>query len=278
MLGTNGGGFFNANSAHPYENPTALSNFLQMLAIFLIPAALCFAFGREVGDLRQGWAVLAAMTVMFVIAVVAITPAEQAGNPLLTPLGVDQTASALQSGGNMEGKETRFGINASSLVRRHHHGRLVRRGQRHARLLHAAGRHGADGDDAAGRGGVRRRRHRPVRHAGFRHPGGVHCRPDDWPHAGIPGQEDRGARDEADLDRHSGHADPGAGRHRHRRAGRARARRALPTPGAHGFSEILYAFTSAGQQQRQRLCRPVGQHAVLQHAAGRWRCGWAASA
>ena len=115
MVGTNGGGFFNANSAHPYENPTALSNFFQMLSIFLIPAALCFAFGREVGDKRQGWAVLAAMTVMFVLAVVAITPAEQAGNPLLSPWGVDQTASALQSGGNMEGKETRFGINASSL-------------------------------------------------------------------------------------------------------------------------------------------------------------------
>jgi K+-transporting ATPase ATPase A chain len=115
MLGTNGGGFFNANSAHPYENPSALSNFLQMLAIFLIPAALCFAFGREVGDPRQGWAVLAAMTVMFVIAVVAIMPAEQAGNPQIAALGVDQTASSLQSGGNMEGKETRFGITASSL-------------------------------------------------------------------------------------------------------------------------------------------------------------------
>jgi potassium-transporting ATPase potassium-binding subunit len=115
MLGTNGGGFFNANSAHPYENPTALSNFLQMLAIFLIPTALCFAFGREVGDQRQGWAVLAAMTVMFVIAVVAITPAEQMGNPQIAALGVDQTASGLQSGGNMEGKETRFGITASSL-------------------------------------------------------------------------------------------------------------------------------------------------------------------
>ena len=115
MLGTNGGGFFNANSAHPYETPTATSNLLQMLAIFLIPAALCFAFGREVGDRRQGWAVLAAMTVMFVVAVLCIMPAEQAGNPLLTPLGVDQAASALQAGGNMEGKEVRFGINASSL-------------------------------------------------------------------------------------------------------------------------------------------------------------------
>lgn len=115
MLGTNGGGFFNANSAHPYENPNALTNFLQMLAIFLIPAALCFAFGREVGDLRQGWAVLAAMTVLFVLAVVAMTPAEQVGNPLLPPLGVDQAASSLQAGGNMEGKEVRFGIAASSL-------------------------------------------------------------------------------------------------------------------------------------------------------------------
>jgi potassium-transporting ATPase potassium-binding subunit len=115
MLGTNGGGFFNANSAHPYENPTALSNFIQILSIFLIPAGLCFAFGREVGDIRQGWAVLAAMMVMFVVAVLVITPAEQAGNPLLAPLGVDQAASATQSGGNMEGKEVRYGIAASSL-------------------------------------------------------------------------------------------------------------------------------------------------------------------
>ena len=115
LLGTNGGGFFNANSAHPYENPTALSNFFQMLAIFLIPAALVFAFGQIVGDKRQGWAILAAMTVIFVVAVAVIVPAEQVGNPLLATLGVDQAASPLQSGGNMDGKETRFGINASSL-------------------------------------------------------------------------------------------------------------------------------------------------------------------
>jgi K+-transporting ATPase ATPase A chain len=115
MIGTNGGGFFNANSAHPYENPTALANLLQMIAIFLIPAALCFTFGSVVGDMRQGWAVLAAMTIMFVIAVIVITPAEQAGNPLLGSLGVDQLSSTLQSGGNMEGKEVRFGIDASSL-------------------------------------------------------------------------------------------------------------------------------------------------------------------
>ena len=115
MLGTNGGGFFNANSAHPYENPTALTNFVQMLAIFLIPAALCFAFGRVVGDQRQGFAILAAMTVMFVVAVIAVVSAEKAGNPQWAGLGVEQAASALQAGGNMEGKEVRFGINASAL-------------------------------------------------------------------------------------------------------------------------------------------------------------------
>ena len=115
MLGTNGGGFFNANSAHPFENPTPLSNFLQMLAIFLIPAGLVFAFGRLVGDMRQGWAVLAAMTLLFVVSVLIVTPPEQAGNPQLTALGVDQAQSVFQPGGNMEGKEARFGINATTL-------------------------------------------------------------------------------------------------------------------------------------------------------------------
>ena len=115
MLGTNGGGFFNANSAHPYENPTAITNFLQMVSIFVIPAALVFVLGRMVGDHRQGAALLAAMAVMFVVAVVAATTYERQGNPRLTALGVDPVASATQSGGNMEGKEVRFGINASAL-------------------------------------------------------------------------------------------------------------------------------------------------------------------
>ncbi len=115
MLGTNGGGFFNANSAHPFENPTPLSNLLQMLAIFLIPTALCFAFGRMVGDIRQGWAVLGAMTIIFVIMTLVVLAAEQQAHPALQSLGIDQQASQLQSGGNMEGKETRFGITASAL-------------------------------------------------------------------------------------------------------------------------------------------------------------------
>ncbi|WP_039912874.1 potassium-transporting ATPase subunit KdpA [Cellvibrio mixtus] len=115
MLGTNGGGFFNANSAHPFENPTPLSNLIEMLAIFLIPTALCFAFGRMVGDIRQGWAVLGAMTIIFVIMTLVVMGAEQQAHPGLQQLGVDQQASQLQSGGNMEGKETRFGISASAL-------------------------------------------------------------------------------------------------------------------------------------------------------------------
>ncbi|HWX33139.1 MAG TPA: potassium-transporting ATPase subunit KdpA [Steroidobacteraceae bacterium] len=115
MLGTNGGGFFNANSAHPYENPTPLSNFLQMISMFLIPAGLCFTFGRMVGDTRQGWAVFGAMSAIFVVMAVVAIWAETQGNPLFTSLGVDQTHSALQAGGNMEGKESRFGIAASAL-------------------------------------------------------------------------------------------------------------------------------------------------------------------
>ncbi len=115
MLGTNGGGFFNANSAHPFENPTPLTNVVQILAMLLIPTALCFAFGRMVGDVRQGRAVLGAMVVMFAAMCAVLMWAEQQGNPLLTPLGIDQAHGALQAGGNMEGKETRFGIVGSAL-------------------------------------------------------------------------------------------------------------------------------------------------------------------
>jgi len=115
MLGTNGGGFFNANSAHPFENPTELANLLQMLAIFLIPAALCFTFGEMVKDRRQGVAVLASMTVIFVAMACVAALSEQQANAALAGLPVDHVASALQAGGNMEGKETRFGIAASAL-------------------------------------------------------------------------------------------------------------------------------------------------------------------
>jgi K+-transporting ATPase ATPase A chain len=115
MLGTNGGGFFNANSAHPYENPTPFSNFLQIFSMLIIPAALCLVFGRMIADRKQGIAVLAVMTIAFAACVVGEISAEQAGNPTLSSLNVDQTAGALQSGGNMEGKETRFGIAQSGI-------------------------------------------------------------------------------------------------------------------------------------------------------------------
>jgi K+-transporting ATPase ATPase A chain len=163
-----------------------------MVSIFLIPAALCFAFGIAVGDKRQGWAILAAMTALFVMAVMVITPAEQTGNPLLPPLGVDQTSSALQSGGNMEGKETRFGINASTLfatittaascgaVNSMHDSYTPIGGMVPMVMMQL-------GEVVFGGTG-----HWPVRHAGVCHSGGLHSGADDWPHAGVPGQEDRG--------------------------------------------------------------------------------------
>jgi len=115
QLGTNGGGFFNANAAHPFENPTPITNLLSMVLIFLIPAGLTYTFGRIVGDTRQGWAILGAFSVMFLIGVIVAYGFEQAGNPILTGLGIQSTASAEQSGGNMEGKEVRFGIANSAL-------------------------------------------------------------------------------------------------------------------------------------------------------------------
>jgi K+-transporting ATPase ATPase A chain len=115
QLGTNGGGFFNANSAHPFENPTPLSNFLEMLAILLIPVSLCYTFGKMVGDTRQGWAILAAMTIIFVILLSVTVWAEQTGNPAIASLGVDVKQSNINPGGNMEGKEVRFGVVNSAL-------------------------------------------------------------------------------------------------------------------------------------------------------------------
>lgn len=115
LLGTNGGGFFNANSAHPFENPTPLTNLAQMLMIFAIPAGLTYTFGRMVGDQRQGWTIFAAMSVLFLIGAFVVYGAEQAGNPNLAKLGIESTATDTQPGGNMEGKEVRFGIAATSL-------------------------------------------------------------------------------------------------------------------------------------------------------------------
>jgi potassium-transporting ATPase potassium-binding subunit len=115
MVGTNGGGFFNANSAHPFENPTPLTNLVQMLMIFVIPAGLTYTFGKMVGDTRQGWALFSAMSIMFLAGAFFVYAAEQAGNPNVAKLGVETSASSSQPGGNMEGKEVRFGVASTSL-------------------------------------------------------------------------------------------------------------------------------------------------------------------
>ena len=114
QLGTNGGGYYNANSVHPYENPTPLSNFLEMMAILLISGGLCYTFGYMVRDRRQGWAILAAMLIIFIPCLWFVGQIEQGGNPLLNHLGINQNATDLQPGGNMEGKEARFGIASSA--------------------------------------------------------------------------------------------------------------------------------------------------------------------
>jgi K+-transporting ATPase ATPase A chain len=115
QLGTNGGGFFNVNSAHPYENPTPFSNFLEMLSILMIPAALVYTFGKMAGDTRQGWAILVSMTIIFVALLAVVVWSEQGGNPAFTKMGVDQTQTNINPGGNMEGKEDRFGVANSAL-------------------------------------------------------------------------------------------------------------------------------------------------------------------
>ena len=115
LLGTNGGGFFNTNAAHPFQNPTPLTNFLLVLAILLIPAALCYTFGKMVGDTRQGWAILSAMMIIFVVMLTVCVWSEQAGNPALNSLNVNQAATTTQSGGNMEGKEEQIGAANSAL-------------------------------------------------------------------------------------------------------------------------------------------------------------------
>ena len=251
QLGTNGGGFFNANSAHPFENPTPLANFLEMLAILLIPAALCHTFGLMVGDRRQGWMILAVMTVIFAAFFLCCWWAEQAGNPLLARLGVDQAVrdggqGSTQSGGNMEGKEVRFGIVNSALwatattaasngsVNSMHDSYTPLGGLRPMLLMKV-------GEVIFGGVGTG-----SERNAGLRHRDGVRRGAHGGADSGVSRQEDRDIRDE---DGGAGGADPagpGARRARPWRSSRRRARRASANPGPHGFSEILYAFSSMG--------------------------------
>ena len=184
MLGTNGGGFFNANAAHPFENPTALSNFLQIILIFAIGASLTNVFGRMVGNQRQGWAILAVMGVLFIAGVTLAYWAEAHGNDIVNAMGL--------TGGNMEGKETRFGIVASALFAVITTAASCGAVNAMHDIVHRARRHGAAHQHPAWRSDRRRRRRRHVRHASVRHPRHLCRRPDGRTHAGICRQEDRG--------------------------------------------------------------------------------------
>ena len=270
QLGTNGGGFFNANSAHPFENPTPLSNFLEMLAILLIPAALCYTFGEMVGDPRQGWALLAAMTLLFVPARACrcLWPSRR-GNPRLAALGVDARAGALQPGGNMEGKEARFGIANSALWAT-------------ATTAASNGSVNSMHDSFTPLGGLVPMLLMQLGEVIF---GGVG--------SGLYGMlifaiiavfvaglmvgrtpEYLGKKIEAFEMKMASLViliPPlvGAARHRARGARRRRPRRRRSTPGAHGFSEILYAFSSAGNNNGSAFAGPDRQHA--RSTTWRWR-------
>jgi K+-transporting ATPase ATPase A chain len=216
QLGTNGGGYFNVNSAHPLENPTPLSNFLEMLAILLIPAALTYTFGKMVGDTRQGWAVLAAMTVIFVALLVPCVIMEQQGNSALTPLGV-RPAGERSAGWWQHGRQgDALWHRQLRPVGNGHHCRLQRLGQLDARFLHPVGGPRADVAHTARRGGVRRRGLRALWDARVRHHCGVRRGTYDRAHTGISGQEDRGLRDENGFDRHPRATIPGTDGHRGR--------------------------------------------------------------
>jgi hypothetical protein len=217
MLGTNGGGFFNANAAHPFENLTALSNFVQMISIFALGAGPTNVFGRMVGNEKQGWAILAVMGLLFIAGVAICYWAEAHGNDLLNAMGL--------TSGNMEGKEVRFGIVASALFAVITTAASCGCGQCDARLVHSARRHDPADQHSARRDHCRRRRRRHVRHAGVRDPGDLRRRADGRAHARVRRQEDRG---EGGQDGDARHPDPAADVSRlDRNCGRTSARRGL---------------------------------------------------
>ena len=208
QLGTNGGGFFNANSSHPFESPNGFTNLVQILLIFVLGAGLTYTFGHMVKDTRQGWALFWAMAVMFLIGVFVAYPAEQAGNPILAKAGLERAATDTQSGGNMEGKETRFGIAGSALFATVTTDASCGAVNSDARQLHAARRTGAAVQHADRRGDLRRRRRGSLRHAALRDRRRVHRRPDGRPHAGVHRQEDSAEGSEDGVLRHSRHLVP----------------------------------------------------------------------
>ncbi len=246
MLGTNGGGFFNANSAHPFESPTPLTNFLQMLSIFLIPAGLCITLGHMVKSPKHGWAVLAAMVVLWFAGTFTSYWAESHGNPAFH--NVDAAVSQTQSAGRRQHGRQGSPLRHRQLrpLRHRHHRRQLRRRQRHARQLYTARRHGPHGQHPARRGRLRRCRRGPVRHARLCRHGRLHRRSYGRPHAGVPRQE---------------RSKPSTCRWPCSTCSSSRCiilgfaavtvlmpnlgLASLANHGPHGLSEILYAYTSA---------------------------------
>ena len=245
-LGTNGGGFFNANAAHPFENPNAWTNLLEIWALLLIPVASVLAFGRAVGDMRQGWAILAAMAVFFIVGVGVAYWSEAAGNPILTAQGVDPSA------GNLEGKEVRNGQAMSVLYATATSGTSTGVGQHDARFADAARGHGPDVQPSRRLHLARRRRRRTVWLPRPRDHRSLRRRADGRPHAGISRQEDRGAGDEI---RDVRGADLSAGRAGlHRRVGPVADR--------------------ARQSGQQRPARPLRDHLSLRFEQRQQRLGF----
>ena len=269
MLGTNGGGFFNANAAHPFENPTALSNFVQMISIFAIGAALTNVFGRMVGDQRQGWAILAVMGVLFIAGVAVAYWAEANGTT-----GAQCARAHRRQHGGQGGPLRHRRLRA---VRGDHHRRLLRRRQRHARLVHRARRHDPADQHPARRGHRRRRRRRHVRHAAVRHPGDLRRRPDGRPHARICRQEDRG---QGGQDGDARHPDPAADVSRLDGGRRRSIPAAVAVDRQSGAARLLrdpLRLHLADRQQRLGLRGPHRQHACSTTSPAPSRCWSAAS-
>ena len=193
-LGTNGGGFFNANAAHPFENPTPVTNLVQALLMIVLPSSIVLCFGEMIGNRRQGWMLYGVMAAMLIMFLPAVVVPEQGGMPLLAKAGIETTATANEPGGNMEGKEVRIRHRAKRIVRRGHHALYNRQRELHARQLYAARRHGhVHWYDVAMR--VRRKGCGLPCRFGVRHHRRFRCRTDGRSHAAISRQENREARD-----------------------------------------------------------------------------------
>ena len=233
-LGTNGGGIVNANSAHPFENPTGFTNLVELLSLLLIPFALTYAFGRMVGNQRQGWAIFAAMFTLWIGSAAVATYFEVEGNP--------RDRRGRREHGGQGGALRRARLRA---LRRLDHRHVDGRGQRRPRQLHARRRRGAAREHDARRGLAGRRRRGPLRDARLRPARGVHRRPDGRPDAGVPREEDPGGGDEARRRCTCSPCRCSCSAFSAVSLVLETGKASILNPGPHGLSEVLYAFTSA---------------------------------